>query len=207
MTSQLQLYKYKSLKGDGFKHFVDIILNERLYASNYRNLRENGNDKKEGAYYFSITDEKIKDIFVKEVLDQKSRIKICCLSKDGNSDVMWKEYADNYSGVLIIVEINENRCSPITYVETFPTISYSEELNHKDMAKQILSHKLQDFTYEEEMRIFTIGNKYVNIKVKEVIAGREMADEDFEFIKKLVNRIKPEILIKRQEYNNLNIFL
>lgn len=71
MTSQLQLYKYKSLKGDGFKHLVDIILNERLYASNYRNLRENGNDKKEGAYYFSITDEKIKDIFVKEVLGQK----------------------------------------------------------------------------------------------------------------------------------------
>ena len=95
MTSQLQIYKYKSLKGDGFKHFVDIILNERLYASNFHDLRKNGNDEKEGAYYFSITDEKIKDIFVKEVLGQKSRIKICCLSKDGNSDEMWKEYADN----------------------------------------------------------------------------------------------------------------
>jgi len=57
------------------------------------------------------------------------------------------------------------------------------------------------------MRAFTNGNKYINIKVKEVIAGREMTGEEFEFIKKLVNRIKPEILIKRQGYNNLNIFL
>lgn len=59
MTSQLQLYKYKSLKGDGFKHFVDIILNERLYASNFHDLRKNGNDNKEGAYYHSIEGKRI----------------------------------------------------------------------------------------------------------------------------------------------------
>lgn len=135
MTSQLQLYKYKSLKGDGFKHFVDIILNERLYASNFHDLRKNGNDEKEGAYYFSITDEKIKDIFVNEVLAQKRSLKICCLSKDGSSDEIWKKHADIHKGVLVVVEINKNHCFPITYVETFPTISYSEELNHRDVAK------------------------------------------------------------------------
>lgn len=40
------LYKYRSL--DNFKFFIDIILNNRLYAAKYKDL----NDPMEGQYYY-----------------------------------------------------------------------------------------------------------------------------------------------------------
>jgi|SRR5690625_301057 len=99
MPTKKKLYKYRDFKGNGFKYSLDIILNERLHASNFQKLRD-GNDEKEGAYYHQITNESIRKIFEKEVLDQKSRFNICCLSNDNKNDKMWEEYADNYKGVI-----------------------------------------------------------------------------------------------------------
>ena len=39
-------YKYRSV--DNFRNFVDIILNNRLYAASYQDL----NDPMEGHYYY-----------------------------------------------------------------------------------------------------------------------------------------------------------
>lgn len=52
---------------------------------------------------------------------------------------------------------------------------------------------MKDFTYEEEMRLFTNGNKYINIKVKEIIAGREMTGEEISLLKNWFRKQIPKL--------------
>lgn len=199
MTNNRTLYKYRDFKGEGFKRFVDIILNERLYACSYEKLRENGNDTEEGSYYHIITDKEVVEIFTQEVYSQKSRLKICSLSDECNSEEMWEEYAEGYKGVIVAVEVDANKCRRINYVNDFPLINEMEKRNHRAVAKKILTHKRLEFSYEKEVRIFTDRIEYVKVKVLEIIAGKNMPDEEFEFIQKLVVKINPNIGFKKQK--------
>src|SRR5690606_3238738 len=141
MTTTKTLYKYRDLAGNGFKWFVDINLNERLYACNFQKLRKEKNDSKEGSYYPIISDEDVLKIFEEKIASQKSRLKICSLTEDDNSDKMWKKYAENHKGVIVVVQLDERKCEPINYVETFPLISETEKVNHSEVAKTILDRK------------------------------------------------------------------
>lgn len=91
------LYKYRSISN--FKNFVDIIVNNRLYAANFESL----NDPMEGHYFYdkSTLDEKTR----KEIYDKKSGLKICSLSKNSNNYLLWSHYAEGYRGVSIGVKL------------------------------------------------------------------------------------------------------
>jgi len=67
------LYKFRSL--GNFKYFVDIILNNRLYAAKYNDL----NDPMEGHYYYKS---KEFDSGMREKLrGEKANLRICSLSE------------------------------------------------------------------------------------------------------------------------------
>lgn len=180
------LYKYKSL--DNFKNFVDIILNNRLWASKYNDL----NDPMEGQYIYKQGD--IDFSLEDKLLQDKGELRICSLSRINNYELMWSHYTNGQRGVSIGVKIDPQKYTvkPIQY----SGLHKINNQNYNDQsAIEILSHKLEVWNYEEEERVFVRTTHFVNLKIIEIITGRAMSNRDYSFVKKLVEKINSEILI------------
>jgi len=192
------LYKYRSLKN--FKYFVDIILNQRLYASPYFEL----NDPMEGYYLYS--EGSISEDILKKLKGEKEKIRICSLTSDCYNELMWSHYADGHRGIVIGVEIDRNyyKVKPIIYDGLLNVNNFSTFSQHRT-AIEILSHKLSVWKYEKEERIFTNGKSFVNVEVKKIIIGQRMSNIDKSIIKKLVKKINPDIIIEHAKINQHRI--
>ena len=178
------LFKYRSL--DNFEFFVDILLNQRLFATSYENM----NDAMEGIYYnFGLPKQKLKDI-----KENKDSLKICSLSQAENDPLLWAHYANGSRGVNLEVEItgHDLDIKEISY-DGVPTIK--ECINTQQTAKEILTHKHESWKYEQEVRVFTT-KQYVKIKIIRIILGEKISREHKELISSLVKKIyKDEIPI------------
>ena len=87
------LYKYRSL--GNYKYFIDIIVNNRLFAADYKSL----NDPMEGMYYYrdGVVDVQTRNF----IFNNKQKIKIGSLSMSSDNVVMWTHYANGHKGVVI----------------------------------------------------------------------------------------------------------
>jgi hypothetical protein len=183
------LYKYRSI--ENFRFFADIILKQRLYAALYFDL----NDPMEGRYLYH--GEKSMDEDVKMILEGKtSKVRVVSLSRDPENELMWAHYANGHRGVAIGVEVDLNRYDvrPIRYdgIPAIGTAGWSMK------AEDILSHKNEIWRYEEEERIFVTRGEFAEVQVREVICGSKMSNQDFGFVRELVDRINPRIKIHRR---------
>lgn len=190
------LYKYRGLQN--FKFFIDIILKNRLFAAKYTEL----NDPMEGQYYYNSGE--LNRRILNKIASDKGDLRICSLSRVKDNELMWSHYADGHRGVAIGLSIDHNRYDvrPIQYTG----LAY---LNGPDIVtdtpREILSHKLNVWSYEEEERIFVADRFYVDVEIKEVITGRRMSNQDFSFIRELIDKINPDIrLIKAEAFMNAN---
>jgi len=52
---------------------------------------------------------------------------------------------------------------------------------------------LKVWEYEKEVRVFTNGKQFVDVKVNEIILGSNMATRDIGFVKNLVSKIDKTI--------------
>lgn len=181
------LYKYRGIKE--LRYFVDIVLNQRLYAAPYFDL----NDPMEGHYLYNKGE---LDSDVRELIKgQKEKLRICSLSRVNDNELMWAHYSEGHRGVAIGVELDEskNDVQPVVY-DGLPQVG---RINvHNSTGREILSHKLEVWGYEEEVRAFTSGKQYVDVEIKEILLGRSMSTQDVGFIKKLVGSINSSIEIK-----------
>jgi hypothetical protein len=188
MPNNQILYKYRSLKD--FKFFIDIIVNNRLYAAAYTEL----NDLMEGHYHYKAG-ELTKNALMR-IKDSKETVRICSLSKVEDNELMWAHYADGHHGVVVGIKIDESVVTtPIIY-GNLPKIE--ENINQQNTlltAKEILSHKLEFWDYEQEVRVFVNSGNFVNVAVKKIILGKRMATQDIGLIKKIVKKINPDIEI------------
>lgn len=184
------LYKYRGLQS--FRFFVDIILKNRLYASKYTEL----NDPMEGQYLYR-TGELNKRVLSK-LKGEKDNLYLCSLSRKCDNELMWSHYAEGHRGVAIGVLIDryEYDVRPIQY--TGPHYVQNENLAN-DTPIEILSHKLNVWSYEEEERVFVRNKVFVDVQVRRIITGRAMSNQDFSFMKQLVETINPDIEIIKAE--------
>jgi len=193
-----KLYKYRDLKD--FRFFIDIILNNRLYAASYTNL----NDPMEGYYRYTTGE------LTQEVLDhikgEKQKLGICSLSSKDNIELMWSHYCDGHRGVVIGVEIDSTKyeVKPIMY-NGLSNISRNEteDLNYKAIAKSILINKHTIWSYEKEVRAFVEGSNFINVKVIELILGEKMDTRTQSFVKKLVEKIDSNIEVRMSNIYNI----
>lgn len=180
------LYKYRGIQN--FRFFVDIVMKKRLFAAKYIDL----NDPMEGQYYYN-TGELDKKI-IQKISSDKGDLKICSLSRKKDNELMWAHYSEGHRGVAIGISVDATKFDvrPIQYTGlAYLTNGQIEQ----DTPREILSHKLNVWAYEEEERIFVNDKQYVDIQVKEIITGRAMNSRDFSFIRELVARIDPSIQI------------
>jgi len=180
------LYKYRDL--NNFKNFVDIILKNRLFAAKYKDL----NDPMEGQYYYETR--KLTRNILDRLAEEKEELRLCSLSKVNNNELMWSHYADGQHGVAIGLKIDETKyiVKPIIYDGLF----FNRNQNfYNETAIEILSHKLADWKYEQEERVFVRTTHFIDIQIEEIITGRSMTSSDFSFIRELIQKINPTIRI------------
>jgi len=188
------LYKYRSL--DNFKNFVDIILKNRLYAAKYKDL----NDPMEGQYYYRTGE--LDTAIRNKLLDNKGELRLCSLSKVRDNQLMWSHYTDGQRGVAIGLRIVDTQVTvrPIQY-NGLASIR-NQDFNDQT-AIEILSHKLEVWNYEEEVRAFVRDKHFIDVRIEEVITGVAMSNADFGFVRELIERINPEIrIIKAETFMN-----
>lgn len=180
------LYKYRGIQN--FRFFVDIILKNRLYASKYVDL----NDPMEGQYYYNKGD--LDKTIIRKLASDKGDLRLCSLSRKRDNELMWSHYAEGHRGVAIgiIVDCNQYDVRPIQY--TGPAYLTTGQIQN-DTPREILSHKLNVWSYEEEERVFITDKFYIDVQVAEVITGRAMSNQDFSFIKETIERINPLIQV------------
>jgi hypothetical protein len=193
-------YKYRSL--ENFKHFIDIILNNRLYAANFKKL----NDPMEGLFYYWIEEEEVAN----EVMNQKYSWGICSLGKTATNELLWERYADNHKGIAIEVTlkkpiprdiiIEEIKYRPINKIKR--DVKSINGDNIAEHAKSILLRKTDCWEDEDEVRILIKDENFVNIEIKKIIIGRKVIESDKDLIKCLVDSragLDKNIIIIKQE--------
>lgn len=191
MYSNEILYKYRTI--DNLEFFLDILLNNRLYAASFKDM----NDPMEGVYVYrngGSIDERIRNI----IYGEKEKLKICSLSKNKNILLMWSHYAGGGRGIVIGLRVKDKPSYIIKEVEYVNNLSTVEQYTY-DVTEHILSKKLSAWKYEEEVRILTREGKYINIEIEEIIIGAKMKNDKAKMIKQLISKINPRIKIREQE--------
>lgn len=184
------LYKYRSLLN--FKNFVDIILRNRLYAAVYKEM----NDPMEGQYYYTAGEYNRGTL--RSIRENKQNLRVCSLSRNNHNELMWSHYSDGHRGVAIGVEVDRQVIDvrPVIYEGLHNLTGHIAE---DEAAREILSHKLNFWSYEEEERAFTTNGIYIPVNVQEVITGRVMSTQDLSLVRDLVKKINPTIRLIRGE--------
>ncbi|KPZ70329.1 hypothetical protein AN944_02401 [Shewanella sp. P1-14-1] len=185
-------YKYRSL--DKIKFLLDIFLNQRLYAAPYTSM----NDPMEGHYFHRSG--KLSPEFKSALKGKKDSYGIVSLSEVNDNALMWAHYANGHNGIAIGIEISSPNYEivPIKY-DGLSHLTQKFEHEPAEAAKRILSHKLEIWDYEKEHRVFVQHEKFVPVKIKEVIFGRRVSPHDKEFFEKLIKKLcGSEIQIKSE---------
>lgn len=175
-------YKFRSLQN--LRRFLDIVVNERLYAAGYGEL----NDPMEGAY---LVDYRNRDI-IRLLRIKKDKTRICSLSKDYRHILLWSHYADGHKGCCIEVSMRDPGA-------TLRDINYVSELQTVDRAvdaEELLSYKSKSWEYEQEIRLFG-RSKYRRVYLHQIIFGMRVSENDFRFYENLINRINPDIAVRK----------
>lgn len=148
----------------------------------------------EGQYYYNQGE--LNNSIRDKIRNQKRELRICSLSKNRNNELMWSHYADGQTGVAIGVRVigSQDSIKSLQY----DGIAFLENNNyHNDTATEILCHKLEVWSYEEEKRVFTENTQFVDVEIKEIVTGRRMSTRDISLITELIEKINPEINIIR----------
>lgn len=182
-------YKFRDFRN--YKYILDILLNQKLYSASFRNL----NDNFEGQFYYEEPPN-----FPRYRLNpnKEEHLSICSFSKNYTSHLMWSHYADGHRGFVIGFDIDETQYDVVMVnYNGLSTFSYFP-IKLEDL-KVVFLNKLKEWSYEEEYRIITKKQEYVNIKIRKIIFGYETSSLNKEIITKLVKLIDNEIVIENYQ--------
>lgn len=180
------LYKYRGI--ENFRFFVDIVLKNRLYASKYKDM----NDPMEGQYVYPQGE--LDREILNRIYSEKNNLRICSLSNSKDNELMWSHYSEGHRGVLIGLKVDRSNYD-VQSIQYDGLISLQRHEVGNNTARDILLRKLNVWGYEEEVRVFVSNNNYVDIEIKEIITGRKMSNQNYNFIKDLVETINPDIKV------------
>ena len=194
------LYKYRTTAN--WQFLEDIVVNRRLWAAPFRDL----NDPMEGLLY--LFDKKISTQYRSAVRSASGRLRVCSLCESRNNSLLWSYYADGHKGIAIGVTVlhqvspRVDKAEKVKYdmsVNIDPKVAKSK--SPSEIAKRVLSQKLQFWGHETEYRVFTT-QPYVPVEVKEIVLGCRISRPDAYKIRELVSRQSqkiPVVQLKRTD--------
>lgn len=112
--------------------------------------------------------------------------------------LLWSHYADGQRGIAIGLRINNSEYD-VRAVQ-YNGLAYIQDrsFNH-NTATEILTHKLEVWSYEEEERVFVRDQHFVNVTIKKIVTGRRMSNANVSLIRGLIEKINPNIEIIRAD--------
>lgn len=176
-------YKFRTL--DNFQFVLDIIVNNRLYASTFDAM----NDPMEGFY---TCDPDIPEEALSALQEHRKSIKFCSLSKYETSPLMWAHYANGNRGIVIGVEVKDDTDWHEVVYGTHSHLNSGKQ-STKERAKKVLTYKADFWRYEDEIRIFASKGNYVPSKVKKIIFGERADKSQKALLKRLVRSLDQSI--------------
>lgn len=177
-------YKYRSL--EKFDRVLDILVNNRIYASRFDKL----NDPMEGYYHHTGI---YKDI-INDIYGEKVKTKICSLSKKADDLLFWAYYADSQHGVCIGVKLNK-KPTKVSY-KGLKEVQLNENFNLEETVKNIFERKCKEWKHEQEYRILT-NNEYIEVEIVELIIGNKTTEENQNRLIKYIKDNHLNIVIKK----------
>lgn len=168
----MRAYKFRSSAQIEFA--LDLIMNQRLYCSDWRKL----NDPMEGMFVYSTRGRETEaQKRVKGIGLAKSRYKVCSLAETFQSHLMWSHYAGGFDGLAIEVELPDDdpNVRAVRYRGVFDFLDMDQVDQEDEAARRILFSKYEEWAYEREVRVLHWEEYYpLPTPVRRVIAGHRM---------------------------------
>jgi len=186
----MKAYKFRASSQIDFA--FDIIINQRLYCSDWKDL----NDSMEGMYAYSYSPNsdlgRIADR-VKGISESKRKYKICSLSSTFDSHLLWAHYAGGFDGVAIEVDLPDDdpNIKKVDLRGVFGFVNMDRVISEEEVARTILFSKYREWEYEKEIRILSENQWYKLEKpVSRVIAGPRMSKALFDVLNITCTKLK-----------------
>jgi len=179
-------YKFRDF--NNYKFLLDIFLNQRLYASSFKNL----NDNFEGQFFNNSFNETIRTRLEPK---KNEHISICSFSGHYKNHLLWSHYSNGHRGLVVGFDVIDGR-HEIKKVNYKGLKSYDNLPYKLEDIKSIFLNKIPEWEYEDEYRIIAEKQCYIDIKIKKVIFGIETSQLDKELINQLIKKIDSSIKIE-----------
>lgn len=104
-----------------------------------------------------------------ELITEKNKYRICCFYKSYSNYLLWSHYAKDHKGVCLEYEFDASffprsiTRRVIKYKKEIPQFDRNEPIDKQ--AVQMLTHKLNFWRYEEEVRLLLYDADYSDIKL------------------------------------------
>lgn len=182
----MRAYKFRSSSKIEFA--LDILINNRLHCADWRAL----NDPMEGLFVYATNgEESWAQRAVKGIGDAKSRYRVCSLSRDFQSHLLWAHYAGGFDGLAIEVDLPDDdpRVREVQYRGVFAFLDADDLQDEQEAARTILFSKNDEWRYEQEIRILS-DEPYYNLElpIRRVIAGHRMNQALFQTLHMVCER-------------------
>ncbi len=180
-------FKYRTL--NNFERIVDILINHRLFGSNYHQL----NDPMEGHFKDSTNNKLLR----KDVYDKLDNTYICSASTSFKNALLWSHYANGHNGICIEFDVKSKQWEPynVKYVTDLP------DLKRVTDYKSLLLCKSSLWKYEEEIRFLKEktpkSRPYMNISIIRLYIGLKC--EHKTLLKKLCTKLNIEVTELKKE--------
>lgn len=182
------LYKYRGMSN--LRWLIDILLRQRIYGASCVEL----NDPMEGRVIF---DKSISSDVKQNLLEERSRIAICSLSKSYKNTLMWSHYAEDHKGICLKLAVTSEKWERVNvkYDTTIPSITNNS--SYLDLIKSKSKH----WEYEQEVRYIRkfkdkksmLRSRFLSIYIDSIYLGYRMPNKDVAFYKKFFLKLLPKL--------------
>lgn len=165
-------YKFRSAAQAQFA--FDILLNQRLFCAPLSSL----NDPLEGVFgIVSSAGAPSSDNHFRDIRAAMKSYRICSLSADFQSHLLWAHYAGGFDGMAIEVELPDADplIQRVSYCGVFGMLRASEIADPDQSAREVLFSKYGEWSYEREVRVLTDQTHYLLPRsVRRIVVGHRM---------------------------------
>ena len=153
-------------------HFViDILVHRRLYCAPTTTL----NDIREGDV--RVGQDQDREVAILEygieVNKQVRELRVCALTKTFDNHLLWAHYAGGYNGLAFELDIPDEDLGAVEYGDNFIFLSnFADTFSPEETARAVLLKKYKDWSYEQEVRLFSKTPFYTLTRpIKRIILG------------------------------------
>lgn len=143
------LYKFRAISGSSFRFSQDIFVNRQLFLPTADSL----NDPNEGVAVIEVQNQYRAWGNQLEERNRRSNVRVCALTEQHRSSVVWAHYADEHRGICLELDTDEldttkGLLQPVQYSDSVPVLGHNSGTD----PRTAFLNKTTEWAYEREWR-------------------------------------------------------